>query len=278
MTAKYQGSLQEFDVICEPNTLIAMRDGIRLSTDIYFPAFQGTKATGQFPVILERTPYDNSSPSAVTNAKYFARRGYITAIQDVRGRFESEGEWYAFAKEAPDGFDTIEWLGIQSWSNGLVGTMGSSYGGSNQSAAATLNPPHLSTMIVGVGASNYYHSSMRHNGAAEQRFQVYAFRMAVTSKEASANPALKAALIDAFENQMPDIVKNLPLKKNSTLLSSLPSYEKWALDIVQNTDYDNYWKQRGYAISEYYTEHADIPSLYLGGCMTLMLETLAKVS
>lgn len=265
MTAKYQGSLQEFDVICEPNTLIAMRDGIRLSTDIYFPAFQGTKAIGQFPVILERTPYDNSSPSAVTNAKYFARRGYITAIQDVRGRFESEGEWYAFAKEAPDGFDTIEWLGIQSWSNGLVGTMGSSYGGSNQSAAATLNPPHLSTMIVGVGASNYYHSSMRHNGAAEQRFQVYAFRMAVTSKEASANPALKAALIDAFENQMPDIVKNLPLKKNSTLLSSLPSYEKWALDIVQNTDYDNYWKQRGYAISEYYTEHADIPSLYLGG-------------
>ena len=87
MTAKYQGSLQEFDVICEPNTLIAMRDGIRLSTDIYFPAFQGTKATGPFPVILERTPYDNSSPSAVTNAKYFARRGYITAIHDVRGRF-----------------------------------------------------------------------------------------------------------------------------------------------------------------------------------------------
>ncbi|MEE2885730.1 MAG: CocE/NonD family hydrolase [Chloroflexota bacterium] len=265
MVNKYQGSTQEFDVICEPNTSITMRDGVRLSTDIYFPAFHGTKAKGRFPVILERTPYDNSSPSAVTNAKYFARRGYITAIQDVRGRFESEGEWYAFAKEAPDGFDTIEWLGIQSWSNGLVGTMGSSYSGSNQSASATLNPPHLSTMIVGVGASNYYHSSMRHNGAAEQRFQVYAFRMAVTSKEASVNPALKAALIDAFENQMPNIVQNLPLRKGSTALSSLPSYEQWALDIVQNTNYDDYWKQRGYAISEYYQEHSDIPSLYLGG-------------
>ena len=86
-------------------------------------------------------------------------------MQDVRGRFSSEGEWYPFDKEAPDGYDTVEWLGAQKWSDGKVGTMGDSYAGSDQAALATLNPPHLSTMIVSVGASNYYHSSMRQNGA-----------------------------------------------------------------------------------------------------------------
>ncbi len=261
----YQGSHQQYDVVRESNVMVPMRDGVRLATDVYFPASGGRRADGRFPVILERTPYDNSSPSAVTNAKYFARRGYVCAIQDVRGRFESEGEWYAFAKEAPDGCDTIEWLAAQPWSDGKVGTMGGSYAGSDQSAAATLNPPHLSTMIVAVGASNYYHSSMRQNGAAEQRFQIYAFRMAATSKEAAADPILKAAIEDAFENRMPQIVDNLPLKKGATPLSRLPSYEQWATDIVAHADYDDYWKQRGYAISEYYDEHADVPTLYLGG-------------
>ena len=264
MTA-YQGSHQQYDVLCEPNVRVPMRDGAELSTDIYFPAAGGRRTDGRFPIILERTPYDNSSPSAVTNARYFARRGYICVIQDVRGRFESDGEWYAFAKEAPDGYDTIEWLAAQPWSDGKVGTMGSSYAGSDQSAAATLNPPHLSTMIVGVGASNYYHSSMRQNGAAEQRFQVYAFRMAATSKEAAADPGLKAVIEDAFQRRMPQIVDNLPLKKGATALSRLHSYEQWATDIIRHGDYDDYWKQRGYAISEYYEEHADIPTLYLGG-------------
>ena len=261
----YQGSHQQYDVVCEPDVGVPMRDGVRLSADIYFPAVGGRRAGGRFPTVLERTPYDNSSPTAVTNAKYFARRGYVCVIQDVRGRFESEGEWYAFAKEAPDGYDTIEWLAAQDWSDGKVGTMGSSYAGSDQSAAATLNPPHLSTMIVGVGASNYYHGSMRQNGAVEQRFQIYAFRMAATSKEAAADPALKAAIRDAFENRMPQMVDNFPLKKGATPLSGLPSYEQWATDIARHSDYDDYWKQRGYAISEYYEEHADVPTLYLGG-------------
>ena len=71
-----------------------------------------------------------------------------------------------------------------------VGTMGGSYAGSDQSALATLAPSHLRTMVVAVGASNYYHGSMRQNGALEQRFHVYAFRMAMTSKEAMADPGL----------------------------------------------------------------------------------------
>ena len=143
--------------------------------------------------------------------------------------------------------------------------MGGSYAGSDQAALATFDPSHLSTMIVDVGASNYYHSSMRQNGTLEQRFHIYLFRMAATSKEAQADPGLRAALTDAIDNNMPDIVNAFPLKKGATLLSRLPSYEQWAIDILTHGDYDEYWKQRGYAISEYYEQHADVPTLYLGG-------------
>ena len=183
MSRPYEGSHQQYDAFVETDVMIPMRDGVRLAADLYFPGAGGKRAQGKFPVILERTPYGKHSSKAVLKAKYFARRGYVCVIQDVRGRFQSEGEWYAFAKEAYDGYDSVEWLGAQRWSSGKVGTMGDSYAGSDQSALATLAPPHLTTMIVAVGASNYFHSSMRHNGVLEQRFHVYVFRMAITSKE-----------------------------------------------------------------------------------------------
>ena len=264
MSGPFEGSHQQYSVICESEVMMQARDGVRLATDLYFPALDGRRAEGRFPVILERTPYDKRSAKNVQNGKFFARRGYVCAIQDVRGRFKSEGEWYAFATEAPDGHDTVEWLGAQPWSSGKVGTMGNSYCGSDQSALATLDPPHLGTMIVGVGASNYYHSSMRQNGAMEQRFLIYVFRMAVTSKEAEADPALKAALLKIFPDEIPQMVDRFPLRKGTTVLSQLPSYEQWATDILTHGDYDDYWKQRGYAISEYYDEHADVPTLYWG--------------
>lgn len=260
----YEGSHQQYGVHCESNVMIPMRDGVSLATDIYFPAANGKPAEGQFPVILERTPYDKASAKNVQNGQYFARRGYVCAYQDVRGRFMSEGEWYAFAKEAPDGFDTVGWLGTQDWSNGSVGTMGGSYCGSDQSALATLSPPHLKTMVVAVGASSYYHCSMRQNGALEQRFLIYAFRMATTSKEAIADAGIKAAMTKGY-GEVDEWMSRLPLKKDTSPLRILPSYEQWALDIQNHGDFDDYWKQRGYAISQYYEEHADVPSLYLGG-------------
>ena len=264
MPESYQGSYQQYDAICRSNVMIPMRDGVRLATDIYFPALGGQPALGKFPVILERTPYDKAGSGNVTNGTYYARRGYVCAIQDVRGRFVSEGEWYPFAKEAPDGYDTVEWLAAQAWSDGQVGTMGASYCGSDQSALATLNPPHLSTMIVAVGASNYYHCSMRQNGALEQRFMIYAFRMATTSKEAFADANIKAAVDRAFAN-VGEWVSRAPLKKGTSPLRMLPNYEQWVLDLFTHGEYDDYWKQRGYAISQYYEEHADVPTLYLGG-------------
>ena len=109
MPESYQGSHQQYDAICQSNIMIPMRDGVHLATDIYLPALGGQPASGKFPVILERTPYDKAASGNVTNGNYYARRGYVCAIQDVRGRFASDGDWYPFAKEAP--MATIQWNG-----------------------------------------------------------------------------------------------------------------------------------------------------------------------
>lgn len=264
MPSPYEGSSQQYDALRQANVPIPMRDGVKLATDIYFPAYRRQRAAGPFPVLLERTPYDKAAPGNVSTGEYFARRGYVCAFQDVRGRFASQGAWYPFAKEAPDGYDTVEWLGRQPWSDGQVGTMGGSYCGSDQSALATLDPASLATMIVAVGAASYYHASMRQNGALEQRFIVYAFRMAVTSQEALADPGLRAALQDAYA-QAGDWFARVPFKKGASALALLPTYEQWVMDILTHGDYGPYWQQRGYDIAHHYAQHADVPVLYVGG-------------
>jgi len=261
-TSQTRGAWAEYDVIVQRNVMAPMRDGVRLAADLYFPATEGRIAPGRFPVIMERTPYDKEGRTA--EGRYLARHGYVAMMQDVRGRFASEGEWYPFAKEAPDGYDSVEWAAAQPWCDGNVGTIGGSYCGSDQSALATLNPPHLKAMVVAVGTSNYHTSSMRQNGALELRFFIYAFRMATTSREALANPTLRAALQRDFD-RIGEWLTRLPYKKGSSSLRFLPSYEQWMLDIQSHGAFDDYWRQRGYAIDEYYDELADVPTIYLGG-------------
>ena len=257
-----RGSWMEYDVVVQKNVMVSMRDGVKLATDLYLPAKDGEVAEGKFPAVMERTPYDKEGK--VNDGRYFARRGYVCILQDVRGRFESEGIWHPFAKEAPDGFDSVEWAAAQPWCDGNIGTMGGSYCGSDQSALATLNPPHLKAMVIAVGTSNYHTSSMRQNGALELRFYVYAYRMATTSPEALANPTLKAALEADFA-RVEEWLTRTPYRKGSSALRFLPSYEQWVLDLQAEGDFNDYWKQRGYAIDHYYEEHADVPTIYLGG-------------
>jgi putative CocE/NonD family hydrolase len=259
---KTPGTWIENGVIVKRDVLVPMRDGVRLAADLYLSAREGRLVEGRFPAVMERTPYDKTNKFA--EGRYFARHGYVAVMQDVRGRFQSEGEWYPFAREAPDGYDSVEWVAAQPWCSGKVGTMGGSYCGSDQSALATLNPPHLAAMVVAVGTSNYHTSSMRHNGALELRFMVYAFRMATTSREALADPTLKAALEEDF-SRIGEWLTRTPYKKGASALRYLPSYEQWLLDILGEADYADYWQQRGYAIDHYYGEHADVPTLYVGG-------------
>ncbi|MFO8080888.1 MAG: CocE/NonD family hydrolase, partial [Armatimonadota bacterium] len=243
------------------DVMMPLRDGVRLATDLYFPA-GWSEGDEPLPLILTRTPYDKLNQAEM--ARGAARRGYIFAGQDVRGRYASEGEFYPFAHEGPDGYDAVEWLAGQPWCNGKVATIGQSYCAAVQNALGSFNPPHLAAMCVTYGPSSYYHHSMRHNGALELRFYVYAFSMASTSREALADPTIKAALDDACANIW-DWVRACPIQPGESPLALVPSYERWLLDILRHARYDEYWQQAGYGPMPHYDEHADVPTLYIGG-------------
>jgi predicted acyl esterase len=85
----------EYDVIVHRNVPVPMRDGVCLAADLYLPARDGQPAEDPFPAVMERTPYDKANKYG--EGRYFARRGYVAVMQDVRGRFASEGTWYPFA-------------------------------------------------------------------------------------------------------------------------------------------------------------------------------------
>ena len=261
----YQGSHRGYDSLVRPDVPIAARDGVQLAADVYLPAIGGQAAEGSFPAIVERTPYLKDTTRYARRGHWYAARGYAVVMNDVRGRGHSEGVWYPFAKEAPDGYDVVEWVARQPWCNGRVGTMGASYAGSDQSALATLDPPHLACQVVGQGTSNYHASSMRQGGALEQRFIRYAFRMALTSREALADPDLLRVLSEADEHIFELFGPPLLFRPGRTALRLLPNYEQWAWDILTHGAYDEYWMQRGYTIDKYWDEHADVPTLFQSG-------------
>ena len=131
-----------YDVMLSRDVMVPMRDGVRLATDIHRPAINGVPTPTKFPVILERTPYGkDGGPSGAQWAQYFVSRGYIFVAQDVRGRYGSEGNWRPHRDDVNDGYDTVKWIGEQSWCDGNIGSVGTSYPGGTQHALAISNPP-----------------------------------------------------------------------------------------------------------------------------------------
>ena len=134
--------------------MVAMRDGVRLATDVTLP-----QGTGPFPVILIRLPYDKNGLAGL--AASAAQNGYAVVAQDTRGRYASEGEGLPFegdwSGKQQDGWDTIEWLVKQPWCNGKIGTMGGSALGITQLGLAGTGTPHLSAQVIHVGAPSLYH-------------------------------------------------------------------------------------------------------------------------
>jgi putative CocE/NonD family hydrolase len=154
---------QQFDV------MIPMRDGVKLAADLWRP-----RDEGRHPVILIRTPY-LKAPNFIDTpklAEYFASRGYVVVIQDTRGRGDSEGDFNFFFQEGPDGYDTIEWLAAQPWSNGRVGMMGVSYLGTVQWLAAREHPPHLVCMAPTAPAGRYLEELPYQGGAWMHRWSL----------------------------------------------------------------------------------------------------------
>ena len=144
---------------------LPMRDGVSISVDVYRP-----EGAGQFPTILIRTPYNNNTDQGVAQGKWFAERGYVMVQADVRGKFDSGGDFYPFRHEPDDGFDTDEWVAQQPWFNGKLGTMGGSYVGFTQWSQAIRGSRHLTAMAATVTTPDTYGNWFYTNGALNLAF------------------------------------------------------------------------------------------------------------
>src|SRR5262249_6356898 len=137
-------------------------DGVRLATDIYRP-----EGAGPFPVILTRTPYHRTRSDGFARA--LVRQGYAFVAQDMRGRFESEGENLPFVGcgwgEQHDGVDTLDWIHQQPWANEKVCTVGGSAGGITQNLLAGAGPKGLTAQHISVAAASLYHDATYVGGA-----------------------------------------------------------------------------------------------------------------
>lgn len=253
-----------FDVVVEKDVAVPMRDGVHLVADIYFPARNGQPLNQKLPALLERTPYNKHSLEMTNRANFFSRHGYVVVVQDCRGCFGSGGELYFLLNEPQDGYDTIDWIAHQPWSDGKVGTYGTSYMSWVQSAAATQNPPHLTCMFPNMGGWSAHTSSVRQGGAFELRFMAWAFFHSALNTNRNLK---KNQWVDKVLNftDFRDWLTRLPIRKGYTPLTLVPNYERWCFEIFTHADYDDYWKQPGFAIDEYLWQHADVPVYLCGG-------------
>ena len=253
----------EFDVP------VPMRDGARLFADLYRPA-----GGGACPVLLQRTPYDKSSPGAESgrlDTIRAARAGYAVVIQDVRGRYRSEGEFYAFVNESRDGYDTVEWAAAQSWSTGRVAMYGGSYVGATQWLAAIAKPPHLCAIAPSVTSHDYYEGWTYQGGALQLNFALsWALGLALFNAE-----HLERRLGDLGEeiagltralDHFDEAARHLPLETQPAFARRdlAPYYQDW----LAHPENDDYWRRWNVA-SRHHT--LDLPALHCGGWYDIFL-------
>ena len=253
----------QYESVVEKNVMILARDGTKLAADIYRPAREGKALDGKFPTLLTRTPYNKDGTER--EARYYAGRGYNVVANDIRGRYRSEGTWRLIVDDPSDGYDVVEWIASRPWSDGKVGTFGTSYPGGTQHALAEMNPPHLTTMVPIDSVSNCGVSGMRHGGAFELRFMNWIFNTgAPNSKAALANPALRTALVENGR-RIREHVDSLPFHQGTTPLKFAPEYEGWLFEALRSGPETAFWKIKGLSVIDHVADYADVPVLHMTG-------------
>jgi putative CocE/NonD family hydrolase len=270
-----------YEIVATRNVMVAARDGVRLATDVYAPG-RGGAVTGRFPAIVERTPY-NKDTTADGITKYFVPRGYVVVFQDVRGRYASEGTWRPIRDDGRDGADLLRWIADQPWSNGKVGTVGTSYAGATQHAMGITNAPGLAAMVPVDAMSNAGRFGVRHNGAFELRWLNWIFTLGnATGTRASAtglaptpNGALAAgraasapeaaAALQEMGTRIQEYARTLPLRRGTTPLKFAPEYEAWLVEAMGHGDDDAYWADMGSSVIDHIAEYQDVPSSHVTG-------------
>jgi putative CocE/NonD family hydrolase len=227
-------SSAKYEMKIERSVGVPMRDGAMLLTDLYRP-----QTTDKCPIILIRTPYkkDLNEPQA----SFYARRGYVVAVQNCRGRFGSPGEWEPFVHEPKDGYDAVEWLATRPWSTGKVGMIGGSYLGWVQWWAAREHPPHLTTIIPNVAPPDPFYNIPYDYGAFFLGAAIWWAE--VLDREATADIS-GSKMADIAERKYVKLLRPLPVidLDKAVLGKENPYWRKWIAHPVN----DDYWEQANF--------------------------------
>jgi uncharacterized protein len=259
---------QPFGIVLAKDVMLPMRDGIRLATDVYRPARDGEVVEGRYPTILLRTPYDKTDRRYSEIADYFTPRSYVVVLQDMRDRYSSEGsgDYYhtVTAQTGDDGYDTIEWIAEQPWSNGRVGTVGSSYAAITQVRAALERPPHLTAMWPDVVPTNSFHNQSREGGAMQLHMFWALFIHAQDAQEIADDPEKQADVWNDLKN-LRHLFRAAPWKRGQTSLRHVPPLEQALIDYSTRGVYDEYWQRIENDFTRYWERHADVPATFSTG-------------
>lgn len=221
--------------IIRRNVAVPMRDHVVLRADVMLPA-----ETGRFPVLVYRTPYGKKgAPREWTTFRKAVARGYAVVVQDVRGRYESEGDFDAYRHEGTDGYDTIEWAAAEPWSNGEVGTFGLSYPGAVQWLAAVEDPPHLKAMVPAMTFStprNFFYSGGVFDGSWVD-WVWFNIAPDLRRRKGLPGPATHQAAAEAWKAEHARVEHFLPLRDLPDFKGLVPFYYEW----LEHPPADRWW-------------------------------------
>jgi putative CocE/NonD family hydrolase len=249
-------------LVVERDVACPMRDGAILRADVYRPA------SGSHPTLITRTPYSKDHPLSVTNLMFppvvAAERGYAVVVQDVRGRFKSDGFWEPLRCEARDGYDTVEWAARQPWSTGDVGLYGSSYMGVTTLQAVAASPPSLRTAVAYLTGGNYQDGWVYTGNALELLFNLRwaagqalpeLHRFGYSDDQLERARARLRWILDRPD----DAMTFTPLEEIFEPLESAASYwREW----LRHARYDEYWQSVDLTTS---LSDVEIPVLNIAG-------------
>jgi uncharacterized protein len=209
----------------EKNVAVPMRDGVVLRADVL-----RLSEGGKFPVLVYRTPYGkDAAQEEYQTFRHAVERGYAVVIEDVRGRYHSDGEFRPYENEGRDGYDTIEWAASQAWSNGAVGTFGLSYPGAVQWLAAVESPPHLKAMVPAMTFStpqNFFYAG----GTWDSSWIEWIWDNIAPDVRVKKNlpgPRTYEEAVAAWKDEGPKMLGALPLLGVEQLRQVAPYYYDW---------------------------------------------------
>ncbi len=222
---------------------VAMRDGVRLDTNVFHPMPGSTR----WPTILVRTPYGKSDEMS-TNQRAFLERGYAIVVQDVRGRHLSEGSFRPLDQEGADGEDTLAWIARQGWSDGKVGMMGGSYLGVVQWQVAVRNPPQLKAIFPAMSGYDEYLDRFYSRGGA--------FKLGHRLLWMAENMLPPGAPFPNFE----EIIRHVPLRTSDRFATG--RRQEWYQIALDHPAYDAFWRS---VSSREKIENMRVPVFAVGG-------------